>query len=131
MSPEEKVAKVEALVGQGPVVMIGDGVNDAAALAKASFGVALQGGAEASLAAAHSYIIGDDLRRLPEILVGAKRTVRAVKLCLGVSLGYNMVTASLAATGMLTPLVAAVVMPISSLTVLALALHSKTFARVQ
>jgi Cu2+-exporting ATPase len=131
MSPEEKVAQVELLGTSGPVVMIGDGVNDAAALAKASFGVALQGGAEASLAAAHAYIIGDDLCRLPEILVGAKRTVRAVKVCLGVSLGYNAVAATLAAAGVLTPLVAAFLMPVSSLTVLALALHSKTFAKVQ
>ncbi len=131
MSPEEKVARVESAADEAPVVMIGDGVNDAAALAKTSFGVALQGGAEASLAAAHAYIIGDDLRRLPEILVGAKRTVRAVKVCLGVSLGYNAIAATLAAGGLLTPLLAAILMPISSLTVLALALHSKTFSRVQ
>ena len=131
LSPEQKVECVEACRADMPVVMIGDGVNDAAALARASFGVALQGGAEASLAAAHSYIIGDDLDRLPEIIRGARRTVSAVKLCLGVSLGYNAVAASLAAAGMLTPLVAAFLMPVSSLTVLGLALHAKTFAKVQ
>ena len=131
MSPEGKIAAVTEAREQGPVVMVGDGVNDAAALAKASFGVALQGGAEASLAAAHAYIVGDDLRVLPGILTGAGRTVSVVKRSLGASLGYNLVAAGLAMAGVLTPLVAAFLMPVSSLTVLVIALRARTFAAEQ
>ncbi|RNC82286.1 MAG: heavy metal translocating P-type ATPase [Phycisphaera sp.] len=131
VSPEGKVERVKAFKERGPVVMVGDGVNDASALVNASFGIALQGGAEASLAAAHSYIIDDQLEQVPAILGGARRTVSAVRRCLGVSLGYNAVAACLAAGGLLTPLVAAFLMPVSSLTVLGLALHSRTFASKQ
>ncbi len=131
MSPEGKIAAVTEAREQGPVVMVGDGVNDAAALAKASFGVALQGGAEASLAAAHAYIVGDDLGVLPGILTGAGRTVSVVKRSLGASLGYNLVAAGLAMAGVLTPLVAAFLMPVSSLTVLVIALRARTFAAEQ
>lgn len=131
MSPEEKVAAVREAAALGPVVMVGDGVNDAAALAQASFGVALQGGAEASLAAAHAYIVGDDLSMVPELIEGAGRTVRVVKVCLAASLGYNVVAAGLAMAGVLSPLVAAVLMPASSVTVLAIALRARTFAGPQ
>lgn len=131
MSPEGKLVAVEEARAEGPVVMVGDGVNDAAALARASFGIALQGGAEASLAAAHAYIVGDDLTKVPAILVGAGRTVSAVKRSLAASLGYNAVAVALAMAGVLSPLVAAVLMPASSLTVLAIALRSRTFAAEQ
>ncbi|MCA9273586.1 MAG: heavy metal translocating P-type ATPase [Phycisphaerales bacterium] len=131
MSPEGKIAAVTEAKAEGPVVMVGDGVNDAAALAKASFGVALQGGAEASLAAAHAYIVGDDLGVLPGLLTGAGRTVSVVKRSLAASLGYNLVAAGLAMAGVLTPLVAAFLMPVSSLTVLVIALRARTFAAEQ
>ncbi len=131
MSPEQKVNAVECTKEHGPVVMVGDGVNDAAALAQASFGVALQGGAEASLAAAHAYIVGDDLSAIPVIIEGAGRTVSVVKRSLAVSLAYNFIASALAMAGVLTPLIAAFLMPFSSLTVLILALRARTFAGKQ
>ena len=131
MTPEQKVEAALAARAEGPVVMVGDGVNDASALAQASFGIALQGGAEASLAAAHAYIVGDDLSAVPEIIEGAGRTVSVVKISLAASLGYNCIAAGLAMAGVLTPLIAAVLMPASSVTVLVLALRARTFAGKQ
>ncbi len=131
MSPEDKIRAVEEAKRSGPVIMVGDGVNDAAALAQASFGVALQGGAEASLAAAHAYVVGDDLGAVPGLITGARRTVSVVKGSLAASLGYNVIAAGLAMGGVLTPLVAAILMPASSLTVLVIALRARTFAADQ
>ncbi|MEM8758536.1 MAG: heavy metal translocating P-type ATPase [Planctomycetota bacterium] len=128
-SPEDKLARVEAALADGPVVMIGDGVNDAAALAKATVGIAVHGGAEASLAAADVYVTEPELSRVVELFDGSRRTVLAVKRCLGASLAYNVTASSLAMLGLITPLLAAVIMPSSSLTVVCLALGARTFLR--
>ncbi len=122
MSPDEKLGVIEHALLEGPVAMVGDGVNDAAALAKATCGIAVHGGAEASLAAADVYITEDDLGQITDLADGSHRVVRAVKACLTVSLGYNTVAASIALAGLMSPLLAAVLMPASSLTVVLMAL---------
>lgn len=126
-SPEVKVAHVEEWLSRGPVVMVGDGVNDAAALARASVGVAVSGGAEASLAAADVFLREPGLEPVVRLCAGSRRTVRTIHLGLGVSLCYNVVGASLAMFGIINALIAAVLMPLSGLTVLAIAMHSRTF----
>ncbi len=126
-TPEEKVAYVERLRGQGPVVMVGDGVNDAAALSAATVGIAVHGGAEASLAAADIYLSRPGLTPIVDLVGAADSTVRAIRRSLVASLVYNAVAASLAVTGLIGPLIAAILMPISSLTVLTLAFASRTF----
>jgi len=126
-TPEQKVAHVEQAAQAGPVVMVGDGVNDAAALSAATVGIAVHGGAEASLAAADVYLNRPGLSAIAELVTAARNTLRTIRRSLAVSLAYNAVAASLAMAGLIGPLVAAILMPISSFTVLALAFFSRTF----
>jgi Cu2+-exporting ATPase len=136
MSPEAKAQYVRDLVTtrreagkRGPVVMVGDGVNDAAALACADVGVAVHGGAEASLAAADAYLTRDGLAHLVELSDGCARTMRTIRRNLGISIFYNATAATLAVLGLVGPLLAALVMPISSLTVVGVSLRARTFER--
>jgi len=129
VSPEGKLESVQALLaaGPGPVVMVGDGVNDAAALAAATVGVAVHGGAEASLAAADVYLARPGLGAITELTAGARRTMLTIKLCLAASLLYNLAAASLSVAGLISPLIAAILMPASSLTVLTLCMRTTAF----
>ena len=128
VSPEAKLTRVECTVVSGPIIMVGDGVNDAAALSAATVGIAVHGGAEASLAAADVYLTRPGLEPLIELLDGARATRGIIRRNLGVSLVYNVVGASLAMAGVITPLVAAVLMPLSSLTVVTLSYRSRSFS---
>lgn len=129
-TPEAKLAMVRKAREEAPhrtVVMVGDGVNDAAALAAASCGIAVAGGAEASMLAADVYVARPGLGPLVELTAGARRTVRTIRRSLVLSASYNMVAASLAMAGLISPLIAAILMPVSSLSVIALVLRSRTF----
>jgi Cu2+-exporting ATPase len=127
-TPEQKRTAVERAAAAGPVVMVGDGVNDAAAIAAATVGVSVRGGAEASLAAADVFLARSGLDALLELTDGARRTVRLIRLGMAFSLAYNAVGAALAFSGMLDPLIAAIMMPASSLTVVMIAWRGRTFA---
>lgn len=123
-TPQDKAARV---VQWGPAAMIGDGVNDALAMRRAAVGVAVRGGAEAALAVADVYVGDTDLRGVAELFEGARRTGRVIVRNLGFSLIYNVVFATAALCGWITPLVAAIIMPVSSLTVIGSSLLSHTF----
>jgi len=127
VSPEEKLRVVTADLNEGPVVMVGDGVNDAAALAAATVGVGVHGGAEAALAAADVYITRPGVGPVADLLDGAHRTMGVVRRNLICSLLYNAVGVSLAMAGLLSPLVAAILMPLSSLTVIVSSYRSRMF----
>jgi Cu2+-exporting ATPase len=117
VSPEGKLAFVERAHTRGNVFMVGDGVNDAAALAAAGVGIAVHGGAEASLEAAHAFATRPGVQPLIDLVDGARRALGVIHLNLGFSLVYNVVAATLCLAGAVTPLWAAIIMPLSSLTV--------------
>jgi len=129
MAPEQKLEVVRREATNGTVVMVGDGVNDAAALASATVGIAVQGSAEASLTAADVYLAGGGLHSLMLLMDGARRTMIVIRRNLAFSLGYNVIGATLAITGVINPLIAAVLMPLSSLTVVGLSFRSRLFPR--
>lgn len=116
-TPEDKLERVKEAEAKAPVIMVGDGVNDAAALAAATVGVAVHGGAETAFQAADVFLQQPGVMKLWELIQGARRTVKVIRGNIVFSLLYNTIGATLAMTGLLHPLVAAVLMPISSLIV--------------
>jgi len=128
-TPEAKREHVLAALARGPVVMVGDGVNDAAAMAAATVGVGVHGGAEACLATADVFLARTGLEPLVELVSGARHTMTLIRVGIGVSVAYNVIGAALAFTGVINPLIAAVMMPVSSLTVVLIAWQGRTFSR--
>jgi Cu2+-exporting ATPase len=127
LTPEGKLAWVEAARRSGPVFMVGDGVNDAAAMSAADVAIAVHGGAEASLAAADAFTTEPGVSKVLEAVTGARRTLGVIRRGIAFSLAYNVAGVVLCMGGWISPLLAAVLMPLSSLTVVTQALRARTF----
>lgn len=129
MSPHDKLSFVEDLKRSGnKVIMVGDGLNDSGALAAATVGIAVADDVAQFSPACDAILHSSELRKLPQFLDAGRITLRIVIVSLILSLIYNLIGLYFAVSGQLSPIIAAILMPVSSLSVVGFAVFGTRLA---